>query len=122
VIEAFRAAGLPSPEVTVTTFSVHVRNILSMRGHFIAVLPASILRFNPGLYSLKELPLELPMPRWPASIVTLKSRTLSPPVERFIECARDLANAMNAPPSHQPGPMRARGTVAGKDRAEATPP
>ena len=45
------------PQVTVTTFSIHVRNILSMRGRFIALLPSSILRFNPGLYSLKELPL-----------------------------------------------------------------
>lgn len=123
VIEAFRAAGLPTPQVTVTTFSVHVRNILSMRGRFIAVLPASILRFNPGLYSLKELPLDLSMPRWPASIVTLKNRTLSQPVERFIECARDVAKAMNAPPpSHKPGAMRTRGTVDRKERARTPPP
>ena len=76
VIEAFHAAGLPAPHITITTLSVHVRNSLSMRGHFIAVLPASILRFNPDLYSLKELPLDLPMPRSPALIVTLKNRAL----------------------------------------------
>jgi DNA-binding transcriptional LysR family regulator len=97
VIEAFRAAGLPGSQVSVTTFSVHLRSILSMRGHFIAVLPVSILRFNPGLYSLKELPLALPMPQPPALIVTPKNRTLSPPVERFIECAREIARAMHAP-------------------------
>jgi DNA-binding transcriptional LysR family regulator len=96
VIEAFRTAGLPMPQVTVSTFSVHLRNILSMRGHFIAVLPASIMRFNPGLYSLKELPLDLPIPQLPASIVTLKNRTLSPVVERFIECARDIAKVMRS--------------------------
>ena len=43
------------PQFTVTTFSIHVRNLLSMSGRFIAVLPVSILRFDPGLHSLKEL-------------------------------------------------------------------
>jgi DNA-binding transcriptional LysR family regulator len=97
VIRAFRAAGLPAPQPTVTTFSVHVRNVLSMSGRFIAVLPASILRFDPGLHALKELPLDLPMPRWPALMATLKDRTLSPAVERFMACARDVAKAMQAP-------------------------
>jgi DNA-binding transcriptional LysR family regulator len=97
VAEAFRAAGLPMPQVTVTTFSVHVRNVLTMSGRFIAVLPVSILQFDPGRYSLKELPLDLPMPRWPALMATLKDRTLSPAVERFMACARDVAKAMQAP-------------------------
>ncbi len=42
VVEAFRAAGLSVSPITVTTFSVHLRNILSMRGRFVAVLPGSI--------------------------------------------------------------------------------
>ena len=97
VIRAFRAAGLPAPQPTVTTFSVHVRNLLSTSGRFIAVLPVSILRFDPGRYSLKELPLDLPMPQWPAYMTTLKDRTVSPAVERFMACARDVAKAMQAP-------------------------
>jgi len=28
---------------------------------------------------------------WPVNIVTLKNRTLSPAVERFIECTRDFS-------------------------------
>ena len=99
VTEAFRAAGLPAPLVTVTTFSVHLRNLLCMRDRFIAVLPVSILQFNPGLYSLKELALDLPAVQLPAVMVTLKNRTLSPPVERFIACARDIASAMDAAPA-----------------------
>lgn len=107
VIEAFRAAGLPEPRTTVTTFSVHVRSILSMRGRFVAVLPTSVLRLNPGLYPLKELPLDLPMPQWPALIVTLKHRTLSASVERFIECARDVAGEFHAaPPARGSGMIR----------------
>lgn len=97
VAGAFRAAGLPMPPVAVTTYSVHVRNLLSMSGRFIAVLPASVLRFDPGLRYLKELPLDLPMPRWPAVMTTLKDRTLSPAVERFMTCARDVAKAMHVP-------------------------
>src|SRR5205085_5161270 len=95
--EAFRAAGLATSEVSVTTFSVHLRNILSVRGRFIAVLPVSILRFNPGVYPLKELPVDFPMPQPPALIVTLKNRTLTPPVQRFIDCAREVAKSTGAP-------------------------
>jgi DNA-binding transcriptional LysR family regulator len=97
VVAAFRRAGLASP-VCITTFSVHLRSILGMSGRFVAVLPVSILRFNPGFHSLKELPLDVAMPQPPALIVTLKNRTLRPPVERFVECAREVAKAMHAPP------------------------
>jgi hypothetical protein len=33
---------------------------------------------------------------WPVNIVTLKNRTLSPVVERFIECARQVAKSISA--------------------------
>jgi DNA-binding transcriptional LysR family regulator len=115
VIEAFRRAGLPSP-VSITTFSVHVRSILAMSGRFIAVLPVSILRFNPGLHSLKELPVELPMPQPPALIVTLKNRTASPPAERFVECAREIAKAMHALPAARKTAAAGAATTAGLRR------
>jgi DNA-binding transcriptional LysR family regulator len=98
VIDAFRAARLPPPHIRVTTFSVHLRSILTMRGDFIAVLPASILRFNPDLYSLKELPVELRMPQPPAFVVKLKDRTVSPRVDLFIESTREVAKAMDLTP------------------------
>ena len=107
VTEAFRRAGL-QPPVRITTFSVHVRSILGMSGRFVAVLPVSILRFNRGFHALKELPLDVPMPQPPALIVTLKNRTLSPSVERFVECAREVAKAM-----HAPAPARRAGAAAG---------
>ena len=115
LMEALRKAGLPTPRIAVTTFSIHVRNILCMRGRFIAVLPASVLRFNPELYSLKELPLDLPIPRSPVLIVVLKNRTMSPPVARFIECAREIASAIDAPPASRKSTMiRSRGTARSK--------
>ena len=90
VIEAFRSAGIAMPPVAITTFSVHLRNILSMRGRFIAVLPSSVLWFGPAGNSLKELPVDLPLPEWPALVVTLKNRTLRPAVERFVGCLREV--------------------------------
>jgi DNA-binding transcriptional LysR family regulator len=96
IVEAFRAAGIAMPPIAITTFSVHLRNILSMRGRFIAVLPSSVLSFGPAGDSLKELPIDLALPEWPALIVTLKNRTLRPTIERFLACLRELAEARGA--------------------------
>jgi hypothetical protein len=38
---------------------------------------------------LKELTVDIPIRPWPVAILTLKNRTLSPVVERFIEGARE---------------------------------
>ena len=97
VTEALRAAGLPATRVRITTFSIHLRAILAMTSGFAAVLPASVLHFNPVVYGLRELPLDVQMPRLPVLLATLKDRTLSPPVERFIECAREIARDMPRP-------------------------
>jgi len=96
VVEAFSTRGLPPPRVTIKTFSVHLRNFLSMRGPFIAVLPASILKLNADI-GLKMLPLELPSPPRPVVVITLKHRTLSPSVEVFLECARDVTKSLAMP-------------------------
>jgi DNA-binding transcriptional LysR family regulator len=96
IIEAFRAAGLSMPPIAVTTFSVHLRNILSTGGRFIAILPSSVLVFGPAGDSLKELPIDLPLPEWPALIVTLKNRTLRPAIKRFVSCLREIADARGA--------------------------
>jgi DNA-binding transcriptional LysR family regulator len=96
VLEAFKARGLPAPQVTVKTFSVHLRNFLSMRGPFIVVLPASILRMNADI-GLRMLPIELPSPPRPVVAITLKDRTLSPSVELFLDCAREVAKSLTVP-------------------------
>ena len=63
-------------------------------GPFITVCARSLVRFN----SLKELPVDLPVRPWPVLVVTLKNRTLSPVVERFIECAREVAKSIAGKP------------------------
>jgi len=98
VMEAFRANGLPPPRITVTTFSVHLRNFLAMSGHFIIALPVSILELYADLFGLKRLPIELPEAQLPLGIVTLKNRTLSPTAELFIACAREVTKSMTTRP------------------------
>jgi DNA-binding transcriptional LysR family regulator len=90
VAEAFRARGLAMPNVSMNTLSVHLRTYLLATGQFITVFPRSILRLYGDRFSLKVLPIDLPVRPWLVAIVTLKNRTLSPVVERFIECAREV--------------------------------
>jgi DNA-binding transcriptional LysR family regulator len=62
-------------------------------GPFITVIPSSVLSQHAERQLLKELPVDFPITRWPVAIVMLKNRTTSPLVERFIECARDVARS-----------------------------
>lgn len=91
LVNAFRTRGLEPPRVSVTTFSVHLRNSLAATAGFIAVLPETVLRFN--MENLQELPIDLPMPSWPVLVATSKYRSLNPVVNRFIECAREVAKS-----------------------------
>jgi DNA-binding transcriptional LysR family regulator len=98
VAEAFQARGLPMPTIKLVTFSVHLRTHLLADGQFITVFPRSLLHSNADYFSLKLLPVDLPTRPWPVAVVTLKNRTLSPVVERFIECAREVAKSNALPP------------------------
>ncbi len=88
--EAFQAQGLEIPPASLVTISVALRVHLLANGPYITTMALSVARFN----GLKALSMDLP--RWPFPVVvaTLKNRTLSPIVERFIECARKVARSM----------------------------
>jgi DNA-binding transcriptional LysR family regulator len=90
VEEAFRTRGLDMPKVRLFGFSVHLVNHFVANGPYLTAYPRSVARFC----SLKALPIKLPARPWLVTIVTLKNRTLSPVVERFIECAREVAKAL----------------------------
>jgi DNA-binding transcriptional LysR family regulator len=98
VAEAFCARGLNLPNISLKTLSVHLRANLLAIGPFITVFPQSVLRVYGNRFSLKVLPVDWPARAWPVTIVTLKHRTLSPVVERFIACARDVAKSFAGPP------------------------
>jgi len=91
--QAFRACGLDLPTAGMVTYSMQLRAKLAVRGRFITVVPRSLLRQDRE-GQLKMLPVEVPMRPWLVTVMTLKNRTLSPVVGRFIECARESAKAL----------------------------
>lgn len=92
--EAFHARGLAMPRASLVTPCMSVIAHFLANGPFITAMPRSVVRFNS-----KVLPVDLPVRPWPVTIVTLKNRTLSPVVERFIECAREVTKSMISKPA-----------------------
>jgi DNA-binding transcriptional LysR family regulator len=93
VADAFKARGLGMPSATLVSYSMELRAKLAARGRFITIVPRSLLRLG-DWPALQELAVDLPMRPLPVGILTLKNRTLSPVVERFIECARHIGRSM----------------------------
>lgn len=62
--------------------------MLSMSGRSIVSLRPS-WSFYADRFALKRLPIESPT-QTSYAIITVKNRTLSPAIERFIECAREV--------------------------------
>ena len=94
--EAFRARGLSMPKISLRTFSTHLRTNMVASGHFIATFPNSVARFYAERFSLKVLPVDLPVRPWPVAILTLKNRTLSPVVQLFIDHVHASTTSMAA--------------------------
>jgi DNA-binding transcriptional LysR family regulator len=96
--EAFAACGLELPPASAETFSMHI--VFHMVAHegFVTMLPGFMLHLCKHL-SVKALPIDLAMEKRPMAIVTLKNRTLSSVIQRFIECTRDVAKSHVGRPS-----------------------
>lgn len=94
VERAFIDAGLEVPEFAIITYSLLVRTRLLASGPYVSILPASVLHLHAD--TLCELPIMLPLPRWPVAVVSLKSRELTPAARLFTECIREVsASLMN---------------------------
>jgi DNA-binding transcriptional LysR family regulator len=77
---------------------MHVTAHLLANGQFLTATSKLIA----NRYTLKVLPVALPAAPSPIVAITLKNRTLSPVVERFIECARGIAKSMaSMQPAHK---------------------
>jgi DNA-binding transcriptional LysR family regulator len=94
IIDAFQAAGLETPRVTIHSDAMSLRIKLIATGRFIAVVPASIVKFYNKSGFIKALPLKPLTARTPHGVITLKNRTLNPLAQRFIECARAVAKSL----------------------------
>jgi DNA-binding transcriptional LysR family regulator len=91
---AFEARGLASPKVGVRSYSAHQRVNLLATNRFISAESGSVLRFNADRFSLKVLPVDVAFRPWHVGVVTLKNRTVSPVVQTFLDCVREVARPM----------------------------
>jgi len=92
--EIFRARGLNPPEPRMTTTSITLRARLLAAGPYLTIYGPSVLRqLLADRYPVTALPVDLPAISFPAFIVTLKNRTLSPVVERFLTCVREVVKS-----------------------------
>src|SRR5262249_53915252 len=94
LVEAFGALGLGLPAAQPGPSSIDLRARMSARGRYVTVVPKSVLRHGDEGHRLKVLPVDMPARPWPVTMVTLKNRTMSPVVERFIACAHQVAKSM----------------------------
>ena len=92
VEEIFRARGLSVPEPSVTTMSIILRARLLAAGPYLAIFVSSVVRqLVADHYAITALPVDLRANPFSTRIVTLRNRTLSPVVERFLACVREVA-------------------------------
>jgi DNA-binding transcriptional LysR family regulator len=87
---AFRDSGLPRPRVVVSTAAEHVRRLLLADGRCIGMSSDGVLNFDTLGPPLKVLPIELPGPGFPITVLTLKNRTISRAAQLFIDCACEI--------------------------------
>jgi DNA-binding transcriptional LysR family regulator len=90
--DVFRNSGLEPPVATVLTVSLHLYMRLIEIGHWLGLVPASVMRFGGKQMRLKILPIKVASPPAPVGFITVKDRTLTPLAERFIEYARKVAH------------------------------
>jgi DNA-binding transcriptional LysR family regulator len=113
--EIFRAQGLNRPEPLVTTDSIILRARLVAAGPCLGLFATSVLRrLIADNYAITALPVALHPKALSIGVVTLKNRTLSPVVERFLACIREVAASLA-------GKLGVRG-ASGDGAASSSPP
>jgi len=107
--EVFRAAGLSRPNPRVATDSIILRARLIVGSPYLGMFLTSVLRrLIADNCALTALPVDLRANARSIAIVTLKNRTLSPVVERFLACVREVAASFAGKPAGRAPPPRAR--------------
>ena len=94
IAKAFEQRGAAMPKISMQTLSVHLRANMTATGRFITTFPRSVLLLYADRFALRVLPVDLPVCIWPIVVATLKNRTLSPVVERFMDCAREVSKSL----------------------------
>jgi DNA-binding transcriptional LysR family regulator len=91
VSDAFKASGLKVPRIAVTTTTAHLLFRLLETGRYVGHFGDRLLHFYVNRFALKVLPIELPVLPFAVAIITLKSRTMSPVAQLFLDHACEIA-------------------------------
>ena len=91
VSKLFNARGLDVPKASLSTHSLALRSRVLSEGPYITTFARSIMRLNAARYALTALPVKLSAQPFSAGILTLRNRTLSPVVDRFLAIAREVS-------------------------------
>jgi DNA-binding transcriptional LysR family regulator len=112
--QIFRARGLDMPKPRVAAASITYRARLVAAGPYLSMFLTSVLRqLIADHYAVTPLPVDLPANHFPVRIITLKNRTLSPVVERFLACVREVAKSSAAKPAARAARSLKRNMIAG---------
>ena len=88
----FRRQGIQAfPTDAIISSCVLMRNHLLATGRFVTVLPASVLQYNAAKWALCALPIKLRTAPRPIAAILLKDRSISPPVQLFLDYLRQRA-------------------------------
>jgi DNA-binding transcriptional LysR family regulator len=88
--DIFTSAGFQPPQPAVATLSVQLTVSLIASGRYVGILPMSVAQFNVGPHRLKLSSVKLTPVHSAVGIITLRNRTVTPPAELFMKCARDF--------------------------------
>jgi DNA-binding transcriptional LysR family regulator len=102
IVEKFLQAEFERREmklnVSINAASILLRIQMLATGRYLSVMPLSLLAGNENRWPIKALKVrDVHLTPPPISLITLKKRTLSPVVERFVLHLRDLAKSMARP-------------------------
>jgi molybdate transport repressor ModE-like protein len=95
IADSYRKRNIDPPEVKLLSSTIDLRVSLLASGRFVSVLPRSVYLRDKVRFGLKMLPVAFPTLSWPLTIMRLKNRTLSPVIERFIDCAHRVAKMIS---------------------------
>jgi DNA-binding transcriptional LysR family regulator len=99
-VQAFRASGLPRPRVVVECVHNHFCHALLDDGRFLGISSDGYIRFGVQDQPLKVLPVDLAAPPFQISVITLKTRTMAPLAQLFIDHACQITKPLERHQGH----------------------
>ena len=96
VVDLFQRRKLPLPRNTVTTTSIFMRLNLMANGHFLSVLPTTILRHPSNTAWLRALKVDLGDSTGPIATITIKGRRSGGALKLFLEASRAVCKDLES--------------------------